>query len=503
MNSPPDGSPNPDLLARVRDAVAFATPDRMAARLDPRFVRHPMARLIGRTVARKFAEGGGFIIFEAPPRHGKSWMVSMWTPVWFLHWFPGLWAAVITYGAAFSSTWGRRVRGIIAAFGAQLRLRLDPAKRSATELELTTGGGLFCTGIGGELTGRGFSLVVIDDPVKNAEEAQSEVIREKHWEWWQSTAGTRLEPGAVVIAMMTRWHEDDLIGRIKAEMKADPDSEQWEIVRIPAICEEEGDPLGRAVGDPLWPERYSLEKLGLIAKRVGRYFWAAMFQQRPAPLEGGIIERGWFGIAEKPARRECMRVRSWDFGGTVDGDPSAGVLIARDWMVEHTTIEDVVRVQKRPGEVEEVVLATAALDGPHVTILIQRDPGQAGIAQYDRYVRLLTAAGHRVEEYLPTGDKHLRIAATVAPVAQAGEMSLVRASWNAAFLDEAAAFPNGTHDDILDATASGLDYIAALRKRTAPRPRTANEREHDELLSRVVPGGGRRSSGRRRPPRGR
>src|SRR5207244_2242627 len=125
---------------------------------------------------------------------------------------------------------------------------------AAWELERHAGG-MTAAGVGGAMTGKGAHLLVIDDPVKNAEQAQSKTVREKHWEWYRSTAYSRLEPGGAVVIVMTRWHEDDLVGRLLAEAEAE--GERWEILRLPALAEE-ADPLGRAPGEPLWPERYPL-----------------------------------------------------------------------------------------------------------------------------------------------------------------------------------------------------------------------------------------------------
>jgi predicted phage terminase large subunit-like protein len=143
-------------------------------------------------------------------------------------------------------------------------------------------------GIGGPITGRGGHLIVIDDPVKNWEEAASELIRQKHIDWFNSTLYTRAEPGASIVVLMTRWHEQDLAGYLLTEHQDD-----WQEIRLPALAEE-NDPLGRSIGDPLCPERYSSNALEQIRAAIGSRMFNALYQQRPAPQEGNLIKRSWF-----------------------------------------------------------------------------------------------------------------------------------------------------------------------------------------------------------------
>jgi hypothetical protein len=138
------------------------------------------------------------------------------------------------------------------------------------------GGGMTTSGIGGALTGRGAHLLIIDDPVKNAEESMSPTIREKHWEWWQSTASSRIEPGGSALVMMTRWHPEDLAGRILIETPG-----EWEVVSLPAIAECD-DPMGREPGEALWPQRWPVSELRKTENSIDRYWWNALYMQRPS-----------------------------------------------------------------------------------------------------------------------------------------------------------------------------------------------------------------------------
>ena len=259
--------------------------------------------------------GAARLIVTLPPRHAKSTVVSHYLPAWYLSRWPERQIVLASYEARFASRWGRRAREVVERMALGIRLRRDVT--AADQWETLAGGGMTTAGVGGPITGYGAHLLVIDDPVKNAEEARSAVFREKVWDWWLSTASTRLEPGAVVVLLMTRWHEDDLAGRlIRAVREVDDDDreEQWAVINLPAIaCED--DPLGRAPGEALWPERFPLHRLERRRERLGSYWWSALYQQSPIAEGGGAFQRQWFRVvqAAPPCERYC---RFWDFAGT-------------------------------------------------------------------------------------------------------------------------------------------------------------------------------------------
>lgn len=236
---------------------------------------------------------GARIIVEMPPRHSKSETVSHWFPVWLLNNWPH-WRVILTsYEADFASSWGRKVRNTIQANERALRVRVSGDSAAANRWDTTAGGGMVTAGVGGPITGRGGDVLIVDDPIKNSAEANSGTIRDHIWEWWQSTAYTRLEPGAMVIVVMTRWHQDDLAGRLLREMQ-EGTGEPWQEIKLPAIAEGE-DVLGRRTGEALWPARYNAEALARIRENVGPYVWDSLYQQRPTAPGGTIFQRDWFG----------------------------------------------------------------------------------------------------------------------------------------------------------------------------------------------------------------
>ena len=236
--------------------------------------------------------GSKRLIVTVPPRHGKSEFISKWFPAWFAGMYPNKRVMLASYEADFAAGWGRKARAILEEWGHLFGVQVDPASRAANRWGiLGASGGMQTAGAGGPLTGSGADILVVDDPIKNAEEAYSDTIRAKLWDWWLSTAYSRIEPGGVAIVLHTRWHEDDLIGRLIQEMENG--GEAWEVINFPAIAEEH-DVLGRKPGESLWPARYDESALERIKNTIGPYWWSSLYQQRPSPLEGGMFKREWF-----------------------------------------------------------------------------------------------------------------------------------------------------------------------------------------------------------------
>ena len=183
------------------------------------------------------------LIVQEPPRHGKSEFCSKYFPAWYTGTFPHHRTALCSYEANFAAEWGGKSRELLERWGSLFKTRVKQNSRASDNWATDAGGGMVTTGIGGPLTGRGCNCLIIDDPIKNAEESLSPTIRDRHWDWWQSTASTRLEPDGVVLVLMTRWNDDDLVGRI---MAAEPGV--WTVLSLPAIAGE-NDALGRQPGE--------------------------------------------------------------------------------------------------------------------------------------------------------------------------------------------------------------------------------------------------------------
>ena len=417
-------------------------------------------RLILRELESLSAGRTDRLMLLLPPGSAKSTYASLVFPPWWISRHPTSSIIATSHTSSLARHFGRGVRALVEQHAPRLGYALDPASRAAHRFGTNTGAEYYATGVRGPITGRRADLILIDDPVKSQAEADSPAAREQLWNWFRSDLTTRLKPGGRMILVMTRWHPDDLGGRI-----ADgPDP--WRTLRLPALAEAD-DPLGRESGAPLWPE---WEDAAAIARRrelLGERTFASLFQQDPRPRTGRLFQAARITIAEDPATLNA--VRAWDLAATAetrgrDPDFTVGLKLARD-AAGGFIVLDIVRLRGGPHEVEQAIAATAAADGPSVPIGLPQDPGQAGRAQ----IRYLTGrlAGYRVISSPETGAKETR-AMPAASQVNAGNMSARRAPWNRAFVEELQDFPEGAKDDQVDALSRAM---AMLTETSAPSRR--------------------------------
>jgi predicted phage terminase large subunit-like protein len=323
----------------------------------------------------------------------------------------------------------------------------------------TNGGQYLAAGVGTAIPGFRADLGIIDDPIKSRQAADSETDRQRVWEWYIGSFERRLTPGASIILILTRWHEDDLAGRL-LEVQGD----QWEVLKLPAEAEA-GDQLGRQPGEWLWEDDdygYGAElasiKDNLEAAGATRE-WASQYQQRPRPLEGSIFRTDRIGVLPAPPAGG-RTVRAYDLAatkdtGTRDQAWTRGVKLT---LLDNKrlVVEDVVGCRGGPDDVERLIFNTAGQDGRKVTIGLPQDPGQAGKAQVAYFAKLLH--GYPIESSPETGDKATR-AAPVASQVNVGNVDVVAGPWNRSFLDELAAFPSGATKDQVDALSRGYAML--------------------------------------------
>ena len=410
--------------------------------------------------AKLLALAGGHIkrlLVTMPPRHGKSELCSHYLPAWYLGTWPDRHVILASYEADFAVSWGRKARDSFREATAQgifpgLQIRPDVSAASRWEIA-EHGGGMITAGAGGAITGRGGNLFVIDDPFKNAEEANSPAYREKMWGWYVSTAFTRLEPGGSMMLVMTRWNVDDLGGRV---VEFAEDAEPWTVINIPAIAEE-NDVLGREAGAALWPERYPLSALADIRSTLGSYYWSALYQQSPIMREGALFQPGWFEIVDAVPAEATRWVRYWDRAASVDGDWTVGVLMCELRGVFY--VVDVVRFRGTPGENEQRIRQVAEMDGQRTRQYMEQEPGSSGKDTIATYSRLL--AGYSFRGDRVTGSKEAR-AEPFAAQAEAGNVKLVRAEWNRVYLEEMEQFPHGKHDDQVDGSSGAFGKLVSV-----------------------------------------
>ncbi len=401
-----------------------------------------------------------------PPRHSKSETVSRLFPAYYLYRHPDRFVGIASYGADLAYTLSRAARDHYERGGGLLHRAAKAVKYWLTRLL----GGLWAAGVGGPATGKGYHLGIVDDPLKDWKEASSETIRGRIKDWWSTVWATREEPGGAQVIVQTRWHEADLSGwllELEAEALAEGDEpEAWYIVNLPAIADPDDAPTypasctvhpdWRQEGEPLCPERYPLARLQRMRRRIGEFFFGALFQQRPRPRDGGMFSGSLAFVDAVPVG--VTRVRYWDKAGAAPGkgDWTVGVLLAH--LDGITYIEDVVRGQWQAHERNKKIKETAELDRARgkVTHWIEQPPG-LGKEATDAVIALLQ--GFVVYADPVKGDKVER-AEPFAAQWQASNVKLVRAEWNRVYLEELRSFPTGKNDDQVDGSSGGYNKLA-------------------------------------------
>ena len=411
------------------------TPARMAEHLTGgRFQRYRHVRFLENKIAQAVSRGGARLIISMPPRHGKSWLGSLFTPAWFFSLWPQRNVILTSHDAALAADWGRRVREFLKEHEAVL---------GSVQGELIT------AGVGGPIGGRGGHLLIVDDPLKSWNEACSENTRQRQIDWFNSTLCTRAEPGASIIVIMTRWHERDLAGYLENEH-----GDEWQVLRIPAVAEE-ADLVGRQPGAPLCGERYGLEALAQLQSSVGSRVWNALYQQRPVAEQGSVLRRDWWRTyGELPCPLESFDevLQSWDmsFKGTDKCDYVVGQVWGRLGANKYL-IDQVRGKMDFPATLAAIRKLSERYPQAGRKLIEDKANGSAVVATLKDSI-----AGLIVVE--PTGGKEARVTAISAEI-ESGNVFLPApgvAPWIEEFVSECSDFPHGRHDDQVDAMAYAL-----------------------------------------------
>lgn len=404
------------------------------------------------------------VIFSMPPRHGKSMSVTESFPSWYLGRHPDRRVIEVSYGAALASRFGRSNRRKLEEHGSGLfGIDIAPDNSSVTDWGIKDhSGGMLSTGWGGSITGQGADLLLIDDPVRNRQDAESELKRERLWEEWQSSISTRLHPGGTVIVIMTRWHEDDLAGRL---CKADPGG--WTVINLP--CEaEEGDLLGREPGQPLWPERYGVDWIKRKKEEVGAYTWNSLYQGHPHPSEGGLFKTRYFrtfdalhdggvyvlhaGTGEKTIlARDCRVFQTCDVAGSLKTSADYFALGTFALTPENDLLVlDMLRTRVE-GPDQPALLTRKFHEWKPVMVGVESK--NMGLTTYQQLVRL----GLPVVELKPNADKYTRALPAAARYSSGNVYHRNGATWRGGLEQELLDFPDGVHDDQVDVISYAVE----------------------------------------------
>jgi phage terminase large subunit-like protein len=530
------GTAKPWILARHLELLNLALVYLAARKAPVRFLRHLGYDCAGHDDDDELPFRR--LIVEMPPRHGKSELCSRWFPAWYLARNPHHRIILAAYEARFARTWGMKARDVMRDYcsdwasvrpaldndaandwGIEVKTRVErEAEEVALEAWRKTDGGMVTAGVGGPITGRGADGLIVDDPVKNAKDAESEAKQSDTDSWWDSTAQTRLEPDGWVLIIQTRWHANDLAGQVlkkqaeEEDLGAGAEDESWYRITLPAIAEE-GDVLGREPGEALWPMRYPIEVLLRRRARTSAYVWAALYQQQPSPPGGIIFDRAdWQRFRDLPVPIDSPRMLGCVIVDTATDDDErldpAGVMT----MHRHEFDLYITRwtsVQMRFGTLIDTigdhVAATQTGEGMGYPVLVEDVPWARPT------IHSMEDAGYSVLRQKPEGSKLAR-ALSVQHLVEGHHVYLPEpgsryyGEWVGRFIEQLASFPTpGVHDEGVDNLTAGLirlGIMADMRQDSYNRGHAVNTkrtRPKPMDLSILDPDGEKAESLRRRP----
>jgi predicted phage terminase large subunit-like protein len=401
------------------------------------------------------------LIVNVPPRYLKSLLGSVAFPAWCLGRQPGTQILCVSYAQDLADKLARDCRRIVMSdwYQRAFPTRLSAQRQAVGEFETTQQGCRLATSVGGVLTGRGADIIIIDDPLK-PEEALSQAQRRAANEWYDHTLYSRLndkQKGAIVL-IMHRLHEDDLVGHVLAQ-------EDWEVVRFPAIAEEDETfavetvwgprHFTRRRGEALHPEREPPAMLEQIRRTIGEYNFAGQYQQAPSPLGGGLVKQAWFrhyAASELPQTFERV-VQSWDTANKATELSDFSVCTSWGIAGKDLYLIDVLRRRMEYPELKRSVREQYERFRPSAVLIEDKASGTQLIQE------LIREGLYAVTRYQPQCDKVMRMHAQTAMIENGFVRLPERAPWLASYLHELTVFPNGKHDDQVDSTAQMLDWF--------------------------------------------
>lgn len=441
-----------------------------------------------RTLPEGYVPQNSRVIITLPPRHGKSRMVSEEFPAWVLGKHPDLSVIVCSYSAQLAFDFSRRARNRLADQGNELFGAKVSRDSGAVERWAVQGhpmGGFVAAGVGGPITGRGAHIGIIDDPFKNWQEAASPTVRDSVWEWYKSTFRTRLAPGGAIIIIMTRWHEDDLVGRLlKAEKEG---GEKWKVINLPAVAEDD-DLMGRQPGEALWPAMFPLAELDATKLAVGSYLWNALYQQRPRPDAGAVFKREHFryydmdegliglrresGVYNRFAMSDCWPFQTFDPSGS--SKETADFCALGTFLVTplgDICLHDVIRIRSESADQLTLIREAYARHRPQIVGIESKAMGLT-------LFQLVRNMGLPVVELKAEFDKVVRSRPVIARM-EAGKVFFREgAPWLDDLEEELLFFPKGAHDDQVDMLSYAAILLGQLYQETVASGLVTYEAEH-------------------------
>ena len=409
-----------------------------------------------------------------PPGSAKSTYASVLFVAWLLQRQQRWNVLAASHTTELAEKWGRRIRNLIAEHSLALGVSLAQDSQSAGRWALTSGAEYYAAGVGTGIAGFRANVGLIDDPIRSRQDADSELIRDRVWEWYINDFRTRLVPGSREVLIQTRWHEDDLAGRALVHDK-------WHVISLPALAEA-NDPLGRKPGDPLWNDGtygYGQQLIELSTKTPART-WSALYQQRPAPEEGDYFKAEWLKPYDKPPAIETLRVYgASDYAVTADGgDYTVHVVVGID--PEHRMY--LLDLWRKQTASDEWIEAFCDLVKQWKPVGWAEETGQikAGVGPF-LHKRQIERQAYVVRQAFPTrGDKAVRAQSIRGRAAMHGLYVPINAPWYAELRSEMLSFPAGKHDDQVDALGLVGQLLDRMSAGSEPKPETFERK--DELI---------------------
>lgn len=473
---------------RIQNGIGLhPDPATQAQEIDDSYIIRPhlgyLSERIGQAVRDVERGKARTIAVSMPPRAGKSLLLSQFTPLWLLRRHPEWKIVQASHDGNLVSQWSRSVRRMIQDRPG-LGIAIANDSRAWSQWTTVEGGGIYATSIRGALTGRGARVMIIDDPVKDFVDAHSATMRQNLWDWWLSVAQTRLEPPSLVIVVMTRWHEDDFVGRIFSdEFEGNP--RNWERIVLPALAERD-DIIGREEGEPLLspliPDETTeeaIERWDGVRQAVGSYTFASMYQQRPAPAKGAIFDSSWwrFWTIDPQKATEDGRVvhidpsafitsrwlDSWDCAFKSSGPGGSGWVVGQRWVRDQANRYLIDQKRGRWSFVDTIAQMEDWADPSsrfgnlvHERLIEERANGAAIIDTLKEKIS-------GIKPINPTVSKEAR-ARAITPEIESGNVYLPHPSdpgneWVQDLLSELRNFPHDVADDQVDALTQALSSL--------------------------------------------
>lgn len=506
------------VLAR-RSVIQFTK--RFYPQYNPGWLHHDIARRLEQFMRDVEEKKSPRLMLLVPPRHGKSELASIRFPAFVLGHHPEWEVINCGYNLDLPMKFSRKVREIVRDVGYKPLFpnsAMDPDSQSAEAWNTTHGGGFTAAGVGGGITGKGATILIIDDPIKNQEEADSVVVRDSLWDWYWSTAYTRLAPGGGVLVIQTWWHDDDLAGRIQNKMQHDSEADQFVIVKYPAIAEKweyrnhatdlierydtplaeehvglrealratgtsvpneisETHDLLRMPGEALHPERYNEKMMNAMRANQPPRIWSALFQQNPVPDEGMYFRKEYFRFESVPPAAYNRNVyQAWDFaiGEKQQNDYTVGITVLQDEN-DFLHVLEVIRFKGDSFTIVEEILSAAERWGgePTAPLVLGFEDGQIFKAIRPLLEKRMTERNlyPPYETLKPLTDKLARSRSLQGRMQQGRVYFPQNAGWLNDLQTELLRFPAGAHDDMVDALSWAVNLCVGKSPKRLPQPK--------------------------------